>query len=143
MNYWEHFDHPADMGIRGFGQTQAQAFVQAALALCAVTVDLDGVSPVIPVHVSLEETDPELLLVQWLNHILYEMNTRAMVFGRCDVEMQGDGHLGYTLKAILQGEPFDPGRHIIGTEVKAATFAQLKVEQCPDGVWMAQCIVDV
>ena len=30
---WEHFPHDADIGIRGFGATPAEAFEQAAVAL--------------------------------------------------------------------------------------------------------------
>ena len=33
---WEHFPHDADVGVRGFGPTPAEAFAQAALALTAV-----------------------------------------------------------------------------------------------------------
>ena len=141
--FWEHFDHPADMGIRGFGQMPEDAFAQAALALCAITVDLHTVSPDSSVQISLEETDLELLLVRWLNQILYEMNTRAMVFSRCEVAIQESQHQGYTLRATLWGEVFQAGRQGIGTEVKAATYAQLKVERQSDGLWMAQCVVDV
>ena len=32
---WEHFSHDADVGIRGWGSTLAEAFEQAALALVA------------------------------------------------------------------------------------------------------------
>ncbi len=31
MGRWEHLPHEADMGIRGFGATKAEAFEQAAL----------------------------------------------------------------------------------------------------------------
>ena len=37
---WEHFPHGADLGIRGFGPTPAEAFVHAASAMCAAIVDL-------------------------------------------------------------------------------------------------------
>ena len=33
---WEHFPHDADIGVRGWGATPAEAFEQAALALTAV-----------------------------------------------------------------------------------------------------------
>jgi len=33
--HWEHFPHEADVGIRGFGATLAEAFEQAALAMSA------------------------------------------------------------------------------------------------------------
>ncbi len=36
---WEHFEHGADIGVRGIGPTPASAFEQAALALTAVITD--------------------------------------------------------------------------------------------------------
>ncbi len=33
---WEHFPHDADVGVRGFGASAAEAFGQAAQALTAV-----------------------------------------------------------------------------------------------------------
>src|SRR5574340_1133755 len=43
--HWEHFPHQADIGVRGFGATKAQAFEQAALAVTAVMVDPAEVRP--------------------------------------------------------------------------------------------------
>ncbi len=37
--HWEHYPHQADMGVRGFGATETEAFEQAALALTAVVTD--------------------------------------------------------------------------------------------------------
>ena len=41
---WEHFEHEADMGVRGFGPTLATAFEQAALAMTAVVGGLWALS---------------------------------------------------------------------------------------------------
>jgi len=76
--------------------------------------------------------------VAWLNVVLFEMGTRHMVFGRFSIDLERAG-----LKAELRGEALDPARHHPGTEVKAATYAALRVEQQPTGLWVAQCIVDV
>jgi len=135
---WEHFEHPADMGIRGIGATLQEAFAQAALALTAVTVDQTRIDARDSISLTCTEPDVELLLVTWLNDILYEMSTRRMVFGRFDVMIEGSN-----LTATLWGEALDPAKHQPGTEVKAATYAQLKVEHQPNGTWIAQCIVDV
>ncbi|MGZ8214251.1 MAG: archease, partial [Methylosarcina sp.] len=49
---WEHFDHDADIGIRGIAPTLAEAFEQAAIALTAVVTDPERVmvSETIPIH---------------------------------------------------------------------------------------------
>ena len=41
--YWEHFEHKADIGVRGFGNTLAEAFEQAAVAMTTVVTDISQV----------------------------------------------------------------------------------------------------
>ena len=136
--YWEHYSHPADMGIRGFGPTKEQAFEQAALALMAITTDLEKVEPKEQVEISCEEEGDELLFAVWLNALIYEMATRGMLFSRFEVNIEGN-----KLHAKICGEKTDIKKHNPAVEVKAATYMDLKVQQNENGNWMVQCIVDV
>jgi tRNA nucleotidyltransferase (CCA-adding enzyme) len=134
---WEHFPHDADVGVRGWGATAAQAFEQAALALTAVITHA-GVEPQVPVEVRCEAPDLELLLVEWLNAIIYEMAVRNILFGRFAVRIE-DGRL----EGTLWGEPVDVERHAPACEPKGATYTALRVAKDPDGAWSAACVVDV
>jgi SHS2 domain-containing protein len=136
--FWEHYSHPADVGIRGFGPTKEEAFGQAALAMTAVIADLRKVQPKEMVEITCCEQDDELLFVSWLNALLYEMAIRKMLFSKFEVGIK-DGQL----QAKAWGEKINLERHNPVVEVKAATFADLKVQQEKDGNWVAQCIVDV
>jgi len=136
--YWEHYSHPADMGIRGIGPTKEQAFGQAALALTAVITDLQTVEPKEVVKISCEEQDDELLFVCWLNALIYEMATRRMLFSKFEVSIANN-----QLGARAWGEKIDLKKHNPTVEVKAATYADLKVQQNKNGSWLVQCIVDV
>lgn len=135
---WEHYSHPADVGIRGFGATKAEAFAQAGVALTAVVADVENVDPEEEIQISCDEEDVELLFVTWLNTLLYEMATRKMLFSKFEVEIEGS-----RLSARAWGQKLDAGRHNPVVEVKAATCADLKVEQDTEGNWTVQCIVDV
>lgn len=135
---WEHFEHEADIGVRGIGNTLAEAFEQAAVAMTAVITDPAVVAQALEVDVSCEAPDPELLLVDWLNALVYEMATRKRVFGRFEVET--DGHV---LRGRAWGEAVDITKHDPAVEIKGATYTMLKVEQAADGHWLAQCVVDV
>ncbi len=135
---WEHFPHEADIGVRGWGATLAEAFEQAALAMMAVITDPQGVEPRQAVDIDCRAPDPELLLVDWLNALVYEMATRHLLFGRFEVAIEGE-----RLHAVARGEPVDPVRHRPRVEVKGATYTQLKVARTGDGRWVAQCVVDV
>jgi len=135
---WEHFAHQADIGIRGTGATLAEAFEQAGCALTAVITDPDKVRATRVVEIRCQAGDPELLLVDWLNGIVYEMAVQHMLFSRFEVQTDGQ-----RLSGCAWGEAIDIGRHQPAVEVKGATFTELKVAQDAGGRWIAQCIVDV
>ena len=135
---WEHFRHGADIGVRGIGVTQSEAFEQIGLALTTVIADLASVRTDTPIQIRCEAPDGELLLVDWLNALIYEMATRTMLLGRFAVTIRD-----HSLEATAWGEPLDRERHKPAVEVKGATYAELQVGQRADGTWLAQCVVDV
>jgi SHS2 domain-containing protein len=134
---WAHFSHDADIGVVGIGPTKAEAFRQAALALTAVITDPSSVRPQQPVPVFCQAGSDDLLLVEWLNALVYEMAVRTMLFGDFAVEIEGE-----ELRATAYGEPVDIVRHEPAVEVKGATLTALQVAESPDG-WRVQCVVDV
>lgn len=135
---WEHFEHAADIGVRGIGDSLSLAFEQAALALTAVITDPASVTAREAVVIRCEAPDRELLLVDWLNALIYEMATRHWLFARFEVVLDDN-----RLHARAWGEPLDIARHQPAVEVKGATYTMLAVRQQPDGRWLAQCVVDV
>ncbi len=135
--HWEHFEHVADMGVRGFGPTPAEAFSQAALAVTATICEPDSINPRTAVPFELEDDDLDYLLLDWLNALVYEMATRRMLFGRFEVAIE-DGQL----RATAWGEPVDVARHQPAVEVKGATLTELSVQQIGNQ-WVAQCVIDV
>ena len=137
MPRWEHYEHGADIGVRGFGATEAEAFEQAALALTAVVVDLSAVHDLEKLKIDCEAPDRELLLAEWLNALVYEMSTRKMLFSRFEVKIEGE-----RLSAEVWGEPVDVARHRPAVEVKGATYTTLRVAREGER-WVAQTVVDV
>jgi SHS2 domain-containing protein len=63
------------MGIRGFGATPAEAFAQAACGLTAIVTHA-AVRLQSAAEVKCEAPDLELLFVDWLNAVIYEMAVR-------------------------------------------------------------------
>jgi tRNA nucleotidyltransferase (CCA-adding enzyme) len=135
---WEHFPHEADMGIRGIGNTRDEAFEQAALAMTAVITDPARVSAAEKVEITRAAPDDELLLVDWLNALVYEMATRKLLFSRFEVHVKD-----HVLTARAWGEPMDTTKHHMAVEIKGATYTTLRVAQESNGEWVAQCVVDV
>jgi SHS2 domain-containing protein len=135
---WETFPHEADIGVRGIGASLDEAFAGAAVALTAVICDPAEIRPQQAVAIECSAPDMELLLVDWLNAVVYEMATRHMLFGRYEVAIE-DGRL----RATAWGEAVDNARHRPAAEVKGASFCELAVRREPHGRWLAQCVVDV
>jgi SHS2 domain-containing protein len=135
---WEHFSHVADIGVRGFGRSMDEAFEQAALALTAVITEPGLVRPVQAVDIACAAPNPEILLADWLNALVFEMAIRHMLFSRFEVRITDQ-----RLAAKAWGEAVDIARHQPAAEVKGATLSELEVARGADGRWLAQCIVDV
>lgn len=135
---WEHFHHQADIGVRGVGESMAEAFEEAALGLMAVMCQPDRVEPNEEIEINCEALEAELLLIDWLSAIIYEVDTRGMLFCRFEVEITGN-----KLAGAAWGEKIDHEKHKTIVEVKGATYAELKVACNENGQWVAQCVVDV
>lgn len=131
------FAHDADIGIRGEGATEAEAFAAAARALTAVVTIPENVGGRVPIPVHCDAPDRLTLFVDWINALIFEMSTRKMLFSRFDVSIM-DG----ALSAIVWGEAIDRQRHEPAAEPKGATYTSASVVRGASG-WQAQCIVDV
>ena len=134
---YEHFNHQADIGIKGIGSTIDEAFEQAAMGMMAVICNPRTILPENEVNIFCTAPDEEFLLVDFLNAIIYEMAVRNILFGKFEVTVKGN-----CLEAKAWGEKSDPQKHQTAVEVKGATYTELEVKQ-ESGKWTAQCVVDV
>lgn len=134
---WMLEPHDADVRVCGWGPSPETAFEQAALALTGVVTD----APVAArerIPVRCQAPDRELLLVEWLNAVIYEMAVGGLLFGDYSVRLQGN-----QLEGVLWGEPVDRARHAPACEPKGATYTALSVGRDRRGGWTAGCVVDV
>ena len=136
MNY-ETFEHGADIGVRGFGRTIAEAFENTAIALYSVMVNISAVEASEQRSVTVSAPDHELLLIEWLNALLSLSDIEHMVFSKFKVKMEGA-----SLTGTAWGEKLDQERHEPNVEIKGATYHMLKVTEA-EGRFVAQCVVDV
>lgn len=135
---WEHFEHEADIGLRAIAPTREALFEFMGEALTAIITEPENVESVETVTVSCEAPDDALLLVDWLNALVFEMATRRMIFGEWNVALSG-----HKLDARVSGETIDRQRHQPVVETKGVTYTALAVEQDDEGNWRGQCVVDV
>ena len=135
---WEHFETEADVGVRAWGRTRAESFAQAALGVFALIVKPEEVEEREQREVRAQGDSPERLLASWINECLYVHEIEGFVVHRVEV----DACTSTLLHATLHGEEIDPGRHRLGTIVKAATMHRLVVAE-EQGRHHVHLIVDV
>jgi SHS2 domain-containing protein len=122
---FEILDHTADVGIIAYGADLKQAFANAAKGLFSLIAELDDVEEVLHRDIKLTTSDPENLLVEWLNELIYRFDTESILFKRFDIIELNNSQL----KARGYGEKVDSSRHKLKMGVKAATYHMLKVEK--------------
>lgn len=135
---FETFDHTADIGLRARAADLDGLFAEAARALFSVIVEnFDQVQPHEDVSIAVDGQRLDDLMYDWLSELLCVLDMRHMLLCQFNVSVSDSG-----LAATARGEPIDPARHRLDTEVKAITYHGLKVERSGGG-WLAEIIVDL
>ncbi len=106
-NRWEHFTHGADIGVRGIGDSIAHAFEMGGLALIGVITNPDNIVPTIEISISCYAPDYEILFLDWLNAIIYQIETKDMLFAEFHVDIAEP----FKLNATIKGEKINRLRH--------------------------------
>ncbi len=141
MKRWEHYEHMADIGIRGYGDTLEEAFEAVATALFDVMVDVRKVDRKEMREIEVEGEDLYALLYSFLEELLILHDTEGLVFGDFEVGIEKTKE-GYKLKAKAYGEALSE-KHEPKEEVKAITYHEMNIKQFEDGTWMTQLVPDI
>ena len=135
---YETFEHTADLGLRVRAADLETLFAEAGRGLVSILVDkLDDIRPEHEAKITVDGSQTDYLLFDWLNELLYRCDSGHWLFCDFTVQLNESG-----LTATARGETYDPGRHRLSHEVKAITYHQLRVELTDDG-WLAEVIVDI
>jgi SHS2 domain-containing protein len=132
---WQGFtfvDHTADVAARLHGATLDDLFAAAAAALTAVITEPDAVVPRQSLTISLDGSDLEVLLVDWVGELLYRFETEHLLVAVARPRV-ADKNGRWRVDAEITGERRDPARHPIKVLVKAVTYHGLRIERDPDG----------
>ena len=131
----------SDLAFSASGASLAEVFHAAAEALCAATVERpEAVERRVARAVHLTDTDLELLLLAFLNELIYLRDAEGLVLRPVRVECNEEAP--FELRAELAGEPLDPARHGLACDVKAATAHGLSLARAQQG-WQASVTLDV
>ncbi len=131
---FEEVDHTADRAFRVRGRNLAELFERAARGLFALEQQCAGGPANVQREVKLFASDPETLLVNWLNELLYLQEIHRECYPEIEVARVTDSEL----TAMVRGRLADVPRRV----VKAVTFHNLHVQRRQRG-WEATIVVDV
>ena len=132
------FDHTADIGLAATADTLGELFEAMAEGLAELICPIAQVEPRQKRQIRAEAEDIEALAVDFLSQVMVTIETERFAIAAVAVEEIDHTHV----RARIVGEPLDPARHELDTEVKAVTYHQLSVV-CDAGRWMARVILDV
>jgi SHS2 domain-containing protein len=134
-------EHTADVGIEVEAATLDELFAAAARGLLDAMTELDRVELRLARDTRLEARSPDLLLVDWLDELLFRFDAHHELLCEHAVNVTCDDGT-WRLVAVSRGEPFDPARHPLKVPVKAITYHGLEVKRSGEG-WHARVIFDV
>lgn len=133
----EELDHTAEIGLRVWASSEARLFgcVGEAMFGLLLGVESDPAAPAAERVLEIEAGDPDSLLVDWLNELLYLHETTGNVYLSCNVLEWQPGRLA---ARVAGRRPLTmPELHI-----KAATYHQLRI--APEkGGWLAEVYFDI
>ncbi|PIV24895.1 MAG: protein archease [Deltaproteobacteria bacterium CG_4_8_14_3_um_filter_45_9] len=138
MKRFEVFNHTADIGLIIHGENLKALFENAGEAFFHLITDLRKVRRRIERRIHIGGESLDRLMVDWLSELLYLHDVENLLFKGFQVESVGEDGL----RAVVKGEPFQEGVHVIKTEVKAVTYHRIEVRQ-ENGRWRAQVIFDL
>lgn len=129
----------SDCAFSAWGESLAQLFEQAALALTDTTVELEDIKEHERRTLEFSQEDLESLLIEWLEELIFIKDVDRMVFRRYEIDIDENQS---ELSARLYGETLDNNRHRIKHDVKAVTYHKFSLEKSARG-WRAFVILDL
>ncbi len=153
MQKFEILDISGDVGIKAYGESLKDAFINAARGMYSLITDLDMVKEEKVIAVSVESDSMEGLIVSWLNELIFHFDAYGFIGKKISISEltvspspgeaeQLANQQANRLDASIYGEDFDPDRHERKLLVKAATYHQLKVKK-KNGKWEIDVIFDI
>ncbi len=117
-------EHTADLMVKAYGRTLKECFENAAFAMMDQIVDASSADLSDEVSITVEGTDLEELLYNFLSEVLFIFDAKGLVLGKFDVDLQPG-----RLECKAWGETFDPEKHSPKSDIKAVTYHELKVDK--------------
>ncbi|MDD5596217.1 MAG: archease [Candidatus Omnitrophica bacterium] len=135
---YEIIEHTADIGIRITGRNLKDLFKNAGLAIFELSSEKISTQEKNHKEISIQQKADNLeeLFLNWLNELLSLSAARGVIFESFKFKQLDEKNL----QAVGIGSRIT--NYKVNTEIKAATYHQLKITKKRQG-WQAEVILDV
>lgn len=140
MRKYRFLRHTADAKFQALGQTLEEAFANAALATSSLMWDWRKVEKKVEYPVQAEGRDLEQLLVNFLEEILYLLNTKGFLLKSAEDMRIHKRDKGYALTARFLGDNYSDRYNLLG-DVKAITYNEMSITK--NNHYTIQVVVDI
>ena len=138
---YQYLEHTADVLFIAKGNTPAEMFEQAGLAVEETMINLKKVSPAKKVKIKKESNKIDSLLFDFLDELVFLKDYKQLVFSKFEVKIE-EKKEKFKLEVLAYGEKIDNQKHEPKVDIKAITMHMFKVEKSKDS-WQAQVLVDI
>jgi SHS2 domain-containing protein len=131
MKTYEIIDHTADLGLRVYGRTVQELFLNAAWAMFEVMVETIKKESIFHKQerkkflVNKPGSNLEEVLIAWLSELLYLFSAEGLIMEKADLQRVDQTGI----QAEIAGRIFSPDFFRIKTEIKAVTYHELDEAQ--------------
>jgi len=140
LKKYQFLEHTADAKFQAFGRSLEEAFENAAYALVSLMWEREKIGRKIQHSVKVEGRDLEQLLVNFLEEILYLLDSRMYLLHSVEkIQIQKIAEV-YALDALFLGDDYGNQYQPYG-DVKAITYNEMKIHT--KNRFMVQVVVDV
>ncbi len=127
---FEVINHTADIGLKVFGKNICHLLENAAYGMYSLLCDIKKIRNKHLFKITfLEKNDFELVLVTFLNRLLYHTSTKFFLFKKFIVKINHLSNKKDFVKVIAEcyGEKYCSKKHGPLMEIKAVTYHNLKI----------------
>jgi len=156
MDKFKVLDISGDVGIRAFGESINEAFINASIGMYSLITNPDAIKEKKTIYVTVESHSLDGLLVSWLNELIFHFDAYGFIGKKITIdeltfplqrERKGGADQTASLpackiRAAINGEDFDAERHERRLLIKAATYHMLRLEKAGD-MWKIDVIFDI
>ncbi|BCW95001.1 MAG: archease [Fimbriimonadales bacterium] len=143
MGKYQILDHTADKGLAVEAASLPDLFETAAQGLFRLMIDPAQYPPTEQVAITLHAPDLEMLMVRWLNELLYQFEVYHRLFSQYTALEVGEADGRWSLTAQAHYRPIEPQQlEWDGAPVKSVTYHGLRLERDSER-WILRFFVDV